>query len=213
MSAEDPAARRARLAALREAAGGEVAVAAPAPSGPPDAAAGAADAPVLKFRNYHADGAALAPGAATVVEAAKAPDLVVEAPARAVVPEGAPDEVRELELRLPTPPAPKTWPLLPRRRPRVRLEGTPRPTVPVCVRGTRPSHAPPVPLPTFLGRPRRAGPPKTARRPGARPRARPGQAGTPHAAGDRGPAAGAGGGWGWRAVRAWGGCVCVCSFC
>jgi hypothetical protein len=150
MSAEDPAARRARLAALREAAGGEAAVAAPAPSGPPDAAAGAANAPVLKFRNYHADGAALAPGAATVVEAAKAPDLVVEAPARAVVPEGAPDEVRDMELRLPTPPAPQTWPLLPRRRPRVRLGGTPRPTVPVCVRATRPSHAPSHPSPHLL---------------------------------------------------------------
>ena len=99
---EDPATRRARLAALREAAGGEAAAPAPAP---------AAGAPVLKFRNYHADEAALPPGSHAVVEAAKAPELAVAVPApRTVVPDGAPDEVRkkgEGEIILsPPPPSP-----------------------------------------------------------------------------------------------------------
>lgn len=94
---EDPAARRARLAALRAAAegGGEDAAGAPPPAdGPPPPPT---TAPILKFRNYAPDAAALGGEAAgvAVLEAAKAPDLVAAAPARTVVPEGAPDEVRE----------------------------------------------------------------------------------------------------------------------
>lgn len=84
---EDPAARRARLAAMR----GEAAAAG-------EAAATAADntaAPVLRFRNYAVPDAAGVEGAVQV-EAAEAPELTVEPVAREVVPEGAPDEVREL---------------------------------------------------------------------------------------------------------------------
>jgi len=89
---EDPATRRARLDALRAAAAAEAGGPAEAA---PAAAAGAAQ-PVLKFRNYAADAAALGAvaDAVEVLPAARAPDLVTDAPVRTVVPEGAADEVR-----------------------------------------------------------------------------------------------------------------------
>lgn len=89
--AEDPAARRARLAAMRgEAAAAGEATAAPAAAGDGDGDTGAE--PVLRFRNYAVPDSAGVD--AVQVEAAKVPDLVVEPVAREVVPEGAPDEVR-----------------------------------------------------------------------------------------------------------------------